>query len=125
METQLTASQDIATVLDVYFKAIYEGDVVALGSTVYEGTLLYGDVKGAPYAKTLAQYLDGVKKRTSPKDSGMPFSGKIISIDVVNSIAVAKVNVRMYEFNYYEFLSFHKINDHWLIVNKMISHVDE
>jgi len=108
-----------------YFKGIYEGNVNTLGQIFNPGTLLFGDVKGQPYAKTLDQYLDGVKNRQSPKDSGKPFKGTIISVNVVNSIAVAKVKVKMYEFNYEEFLSFHKIDNHWLIVNKMITDVTE
>jgi hypothetical protein len=84
---------------------------------------LFGDVKGQPYGKTLDQYFDGIAHRQSPKDSGKPSKGTIISIDVVNSIAVAKVHVKMYDFNYDEFLSFHKINNRWMIVNKMITDV--
>ena len=110
---------------DYYFKGIYEGNVNTLGNIFNPGTLLFGDVKGQPYAKTLEQYLDGVKNRQSPKDSGKPFKGTILSIAVVNSIAVAKVHVKMYEFNYDEFLSFHKIDSRWVIVNKMISDVSE
>jgi len=108
-----------------YFKGIYEGDINVLGHIFNPGTLLFGDVKGQPYAKTLDQYLDGVGHRQSPKDSGKPFKGTIISIDVVNSVAVAKVHVKMYEFNYDEFLSFHKIDNRWVIVNKMIADVAE
>jgi hypothetical protein len=108
-----------------YFKGIYEGNVNTLGNILNQGTLLFGDVKGQPYAKTLDQYLDGVKNRQSPKDSGKPFKGTIISVDVVNSIAVAKVHVKMYDFNYDEFLSFHKIGNQWMIVNKMITDVAE
>jgi hypothetical protein len=108
-----------------YFKGIYEGDINTLNQIYNPGTLLFGDVKGQPYAKTLDQYLDGVAHRQSPKDSGKPFKGTIISIDVVNSIAVARVRVKMYDFNYDEFLSFHKIDNRWLIVNKMISDVAE
>jgi hypothetical protein len=108
-----------------YFKGIYEGDTAALATIYHPGTLLFGDVKGQPYAKTLAQYLDGVANRQSPKDSGKPFKGTIISINVINSIAVANVHVKMYDFNYHEFLSFHKIDNHWLIVNKMITDVAE
>ena len=108
-----------------YFKGIYEGNINTLGNILNPGTLLFGDVKGQPYAKTLDQYLDGVKNRQSPKDSGKPFKGTIISIDVVNSIAVAKVHVKMYDFNYDEFLSFHKIDNQWMIVNKMITDVAE
>jgi hypothetical protein len=108
-----------------YFKGIYEGNLDLLNQVYYQGTLLFGDVKGQPYAKTLEQYLDGVKSRQSPKDSGKPFKGEILSIQLVNSIAVAEVKVKMYDFNYHEFLSFHKFDGRWLIVNKMISDVNE
>jgi hypothetical protein len=126
---KMKTTQDSLVITQVlenyYFKGIYEGDVTVLGSTFNPGTLLFGDVKGQPYAKTLDQYLDGVKNRQSPKDSGKPFKGTVISVDVVNSIAIAKVHVKMYDFNYDEFLSFHKIEGKWLIVNKMISDVNE
>ena len=108
---------------DYYFNGIYEGDVTVLRKIYYPGTLLYGDVKGQPYAKTLDQYFDGVAHRQSPKDSGKPFKGTILSIDVVNSIAVAKLHVKMYDFEYDEFISFHKFDNHWLIVNKMITDI--
>jgi hypothetical protein len=126
MENKQQDSLAITQALEnYYFKGIYEGNISTLGNIFHPGTLLFGDVKGQPYAKTLEQYLDGVANRQSPKDSGKPFKGTIISIDVVNSIAVAKVQVKMYDFNYNEFLSFHKIDNRWLIVNKMISDVAE
>ncbi|WP_419700968.1 nuclear transport factor 2 family protein [Mucilaginibacter sp. NFX135] len=124
MENNQDSRAAITEVLeDTYFKGIYEGDVNSLSKIYYNGTLLFGDVKGQPYAKTLAQYLDGVANRQSPKDSGKPFKGEIIDVRVVNSIAVAEVKVKMYDFNYHEFLSFHQIEGKWLIVNKMISDI--
>lgn len=126
MENNQKDSLAITDVLENhYFKGIYEGDINVLRPIYHPGTLLFGDVKGQPYAKNLDQYLDGVKNRQSVKDSGKPFKGTIISIDVVNSIAVVKLHVKMYDFNYDEFLSFHKIDNHWLIVNKMITDVEE
>ena len=126
METQQADAAAIAQALeDDYFKSIYEGDASNLGNIFHSGTLLFGDVKGQLYAKTLAEYLDGVAHRQSPKDSGKPFKGDIISIKVVQSIGIAEVKVKMYEFNYHEFLSFHKIDGRWLIVNKMISDIKE
>jgi hypothetical protein len=104
-----------------YFKGIYEGDIETLSQILYPGTLLFGDVKGQPYAKTLDQYLDGVANRQSPRDSGKPFKGTVLKVDVISSIAVARVNVKMYDFNYDEFLSFHKIDNRWMIVNKMLT----
>ncbi|MBB6112165.1 hypothetical protein HDF23_004938 [Mucilaginibacter lappiensis] len=124
MESNQQSRAAITEVLEQhYFKGIYEGDVNSLSKIYYSGTLLFGDVKGQPYAKTLEQYLDGVANRQSPKDSGKPFKGEIIDIRVINSIAVAEVKVKMYDFNYHELLSFHQIDGKWLIVNKMISDI--
>jgi hypothetical protein len=126
MKNNRADSADIALVLtDAYFKGIYEGDITLLGSTFYPGTLLFGDAAGKPYFKTLALYLDGVKNRQSPKDSGKPFKGEIVSIEIIQSIAIAKVHVKMYDFNYFELLSFHKLDNKWVIVNKMIADVEQ
>jgi hypothetical protein len=119
-------SLDIENILtNSYFKGIYAGDIQLLIGVYYSGTLLFGDVAGKPYFKNLNQYLDGVRNRESPKDSGKPFKTEIISIQVIQSIAMAEVKVKMYDFNYYEFLSFHKMDGKWLIVNKMISDVSD
>jgi len=126
MESSKQDSMAIADALErYYFEGIYEGNLNLLNQIYNPGTLLFGDVKGQPYAKTLDQYLDGVKSRQSPKDSGKPFKGEIISVEIVNSIAVAQVKVKMYDFLYHEFLSFHKLDGRWLIVNKMISDVNK
>lgn len=121
MENQIEILAITDAIENYYFKGIYEGDEILLGSVFQPGTFLFGDVKGQPYFKTVDLYLDGVKNRQSPKDSGKPFKGEILHISVVNSIAVAELNVKMYDFNYRDFLSFHKINGQWLIVNKMLT----
>jgi 5S rRNA maturation endonuclease (ribonuclease M5) len=125
METKQEDLLAISQALEAYyFKGIYEGYINILKNIYHPVILLFGDVKGEPYAKTLDQYFEGVKNRQSVKDSGKPFKGTIISIDVINTIAVAKIHVKMYDFNYDEFLSFHKIKNQWLIVNKMLTDVN-
>jgi hypothetical protein len=121
-EESLTAIEK--ALKECYFQGIYEGNVELLRKIFHPRTLLFGDVKSQPYAKTLDQYLDGVAHRTTPKDSGKPFENEIIQIDVINSIAMAKVRLKMYEFNYHDLLSFHKIEGKWVIVNKMLTHVE-
>ena len=76
MENNETDSLAITQTLDNYFKAIYEGDVALLSTTFNAGTLLFGDVKGQPYAKTLDQYLDGVKNRKVRKIQVYPLRAK-------------------------------------------------
>ena len=121
--------EDVSAITDAienyYFKGIYEGDAILLESIFYPGTLVYGDVNGEPYFKTADLYLNGVKNRQSPKDAGKPYKGEIVNIKVVNSIAMAEINLKMYEFNYRDFLSFHKINGKWYIVNKMLTNLSE
>lgn len=121
MENQIEIQAITHAIENYYFKGIYEGDELLLGSIFQPGTLLFGDINGQPYFKTVDLYLDGVKNRQSPKDSGKPFKGEILHISVVNSIAVAELNVKMYDYNYRDFLSFHKINGKWFIVNKMLT----
>lgn len=125
MDNQTEVQAITAAIENYYFKGIYEGDEKLLGSIFHPGTLLFGDVKGEPYFKTIDLYLEGVKNRQSPKDSGKTFKGEILNIKVVNSIAVAELNLKMYDFNYRDFLSFHKINGKWLIVNKMLTDLSE
>jgi hypothetical protein len=122
MKTRKTDTAAIKDVLENnYIKGLYEGDLNLLKQIFYPGTLLFGDVKGEPYFKTLDQYLDGVANRQSPKDSGKPFKAEIISINVVNSIAIAELKVKLYDFNYHDMLSFHKLDGKWVIVNKMLT----
>lgn len=108
-----------------YFKGIYKGDVNVLGKAFHPETLLFGDIKGVAYAKTVEQYLEGVKNRQSPKNSGKPFAGEILSLHIINSIAVVEAKVTMYDFIYHDILSFHNINGQWIIVNKMLTDINQ
>lgn len=124
MNTNPIEAQEIRNVIEnYYFKGIYEGNTELLRKVFYNDALLFGDIKGIPYFNTADEYLEGVRNRISPEKSGKPFESEIISIDVINSIATAKLNVKMYDFNYFNFITFNKINGEWLIVNKTLTDV--
>ncbi len=124
MET-INNKEAITAVINQYFKGIQFGDTVLLGQTFHKDALLFGDVNGVDYAKTRNEYLSGVANRVSPNDSGQPFDTEIRSIDVINSIAIAKLHVKMYAFNYYNFLTLHEVGGKWLIVNKTLTNVTD
>jgi hypothetical protein len=111
-----------ATISD-YFNGVFNGDVDLLRSAFHPQTLVSGDVNGQPYFKTLDQYLDGVKNRKSPFELGQQFKMEIISIEIINMIAVVKARLVMFEFNYYDLLSLSKIDGKWVIVNKLLTNV--
>ncbi len=125
MDTQKEAAAIADVLNNYYFKGIYEGNIHILRKAFDSRALLFGDIKGEPYFKNLNQYLDGVAHRQSPKEAGKRFSAEIISIDVINTIAVAKTNVKIYDFNYFNFITFHQLDGQWLIINKTLSHVNE
>lgn len=112
------------TVEKFYFDGIYNGDLNLLKAIFHPAALLFGDVHGQPYAKTFHEYLEGVANRVSPRNSDKPYQAEIISIDTINTIAMVKARIKMYDFNYHDLLSFHKIDNRWVIVNKMLTHVD-
>jgi Putative lumazine-binding len=126
MTTQLTYEATIAEALkEYYFQGSYEGDLNKLKQIFHPGTRLFGDVKGQPYSKTLDEWLEVVANRQSPKDSGKPFKGDILSIKMVNSVAVAEVQVKAYDMVYHDFLSLHRIDGKWVIVSKIMSGVNQ
>ena len=106
-----------------YFNGIFKGDVNLLGSCFQEDVIIYGDSEGDEYKKSVASYLDGVANRKSPSELDETFAMKIIGIDVMGKIAMAKLHVPMLGYNYYDYLSLWKIDDTWKIVNKVFTHV--
>jgi len=113
----------ITAVLQNYFNGVFKGDTDLLRDAFHSQALVAGDVNGQPYFKTLDQYLDGVANRKSPFELGESFRTEILSIEIINLIAVAKVRLPMFEFNYYDLLSLTRIDGKWVIINKLLTNV--
>jgi len=114
----------IAAVLSTYFQSVFIGDTASLRKIFHPQALVTGDIKGVPYFKALDQYLDGVQNRKSPFELNEPFQMEILAIEIINSIAIAKTHLPMLGFNYYDLLSLNKINGEWIIINKLLTHVN-
>jgi len=50
---------------------------------------------------------------------------EILSIEIINTIAIAKTRVPIFEYNYYDLLSLSLIDGQWVITNKLLTHVNE
>ncbi len=116
--------REIENLIANYFEGIFYGDIVKLESCFHENLFIYGDIKGVDYLKSSSEYLEGVKNRESPKDLNEDLKMKIVGIDIIGKIAMAKLHVPMLGYNYYDYLSIAKINDEWKIVNKIFAHVE-
>ncbi|WP_062056299.1 nuclear transport factor 2 family protein [Aquimarina longa] len=115
--------EEIEKLITNYFEGIFYGNVTQLQSCFHENAYIYGDIKGVEYLKSINEYLDGVNNRQSPNDLNESLKMKIIGIDIIGKIAMAKLHVPMLGYNYYDYLSLTKIDDDWKIVNKIFTHV--
>ncbi|WP_024771422.1 nuclear transport factor 2 family protein [Aquimarina macrocephali] len=115
--------KEIENLITNYFEGIFYGDITKLESCFHKNVYIYGDIKGVDYLKSVNEYLEGVKSRQSPRDLNENLKMKIIGIDIMGKIAMAKLHVPMLGYNYYDYLSLTKINNDWKIVNKLFTHV--
>ncbi len=116
--------REIEGLITDYFEGIFQGDPTKLRVCFRKEAHLYGDIKGGDYTKSIEEYLEGVKNRQSPKDLDEAFKMKIIGIDIIGKIAMAKLHVPMLGYNYYDFLSLVNIDNDWKIANKLFTHVE-
>lgn len=112
---------EIHAVIKNYFEGIFYGDVNKLESAFHPQCLLYGDINGQAYFKPLQEYLTAVKNRKSPSASGEEFKMKVLSVEILNQVAYVKLHCPMLGYNYYDFIAMSKIDDKWVIVNKLFS----
>jgi len=116
---QQTGNKDdakiIKTLLHDYFDGLYEGDVTKLRNIFHDDAWL----KGNNYRKSRDEWLAAVATRPIPKDEGMNYGFKVISLDIVDDQAMAKVDVPLLAAHFIDFLGLLKEDGTWKIVNKM------
>ncbi len=108
-------AQIIKALLQDYFDGLYEGDVEKLRNIFHDDALL----KGNNYRKSRDEWLAAVATRANPKDEGLDYGFKVISLDVVDNQAMAKVDVPLLAAHFIDFLGLLKEDGTWKIVNKM------
>lgn len=109
----------IEAILQGYFDGLYHGDVTKLTSIFHSDAWL----KAPGVRRSLSQWLANVATRTTPAKLNKPFAFKVLSIDVVQDQAMAKIHCPLFDFNYIDFLGLLKENGKWKIVTKMYTDV--
>ena len=112
-------AQIIEALLQDYFDGLYEGDVEKLRNIFHDDAWL----KGNNYRKPRDEWLDAVAARPIPKDERMDYGFKVISLDIVDDQAMAKVDVPLLAAHFIDFLGLLKEDGTWKIVNKMYTTV--
>jgi len=111
----------ITVILQDYFDGLYHGDVTKLKSLFHADAWL----KAPGVRRSLPQWLVDVTARSTPAQLNKPFAFKILSIDVVQDQAMAKIHCPLFDFNYIDFLGLLKEDGQWRIVTKMYTDIKE
>jgi hypothetical protein len=115
--------QSILQVLSDYFRGLHAGDVGLLRSVFDPEAVLFAELNGASYRKSLDAYLDGVAQRSSPAELNEAFRMRVLSLDVLHDMAIAKVHVPALGFNFYNYLTLLRKGGAWRIVSKVFDDV--
>lgn len=119
----MTPHEEIFMLLSRYFDGLYRGDVALLRTVFHPQAILFGEVGGQPYLRTLDDYLAIVAGRKSPQFLREHFRMKPLSVEVLGPIGNARVSCPMLGYNYVDYLALLRKDDQWQIVNKLFTHV--
>ncbi len=113
-----SALRDVAHVVEIYLTAIHAGDTRQLAEIFEPGASLIGWDEGELRRVPLKQWFAFVDSIPSPASAAVPHDGKIVSIDVSETVAVAKVTESYRAFRYVDYLSLINDGRQWKIVGK-------
>ncbi len=107
--------EKITQTIDLYFEGWMTGDTTLIGKAMHRTCQLKNIKDNDVIIYDRATYLSFFKLRPRRKNAG----GEIISIDVTNTIASAKVFIYTEEYLYTDYFNMMKIEDEWYIVDKI------
>ena len=119
----MSAHEEILGLLHRYFDGLYRGDVALLRTVFHPQAILFGEVRGQPYLRTLDDYLAIVAERKSPELLQEPFRMKPLAVEAIGRIGNARVSCPILGHNYVDYLGLLRNDDRWQIVNKLFTHV--
>lgn len=104
-----------------YLDGLYEGDADKLAHAFHPTSALTTVAEdGAIKIVPRDAWLDAVRKRPSPKASGLAREDHILTIDLVGpTLALVKVKCQMPPRYFTDLLSFLKVESQWQIVQKV------
>lgn len=111
----------LSALLRAYGDSLYDGDVERLRTLFDPRAMLYGEVRGQPYCRTLDDYLAVVAARQSPRALGEPHGMRVLSVEVTHTVALARMRCVMLGYDYHDYLSLVHDGRQWRIVSKVFT----
>jgi Putative lumazine-binding len=105
--------------LQKYLDLMYDCDTSRFDDVFYPSVHLHGFRDGKMVTWSAETYRDILNKRQSPKSTNAPREDEILLVDFASTTqALVKVRVRISAMVFVDHLTWHRINDKWLITSK-------
>ncbi len=114
-----TQTQALSEAVQCYFDLMYDCDVSKFDRVFASTSQLHGFREGQMNCWPAAHYKEVLAGRTSPQALGATRDEQLLLLDITSSTqALAKVRVRINDMVFVDYLSYHKIDDSWLVTSK-------
>lgn len=114
--------QRIRQTVQLYFDGMYHSDLEKLKKAFHPTAALMGYFSGNLTHIPLEKWLGMVEARPSPAKNGEEYNMRLVSMDLTENVAMVKVKDWYLGLWFTDYLSLMKIEDQWLIVNKIFHH---
>ena len=115
----MNAMNELIDAIQKYFNLMHDCNVANFANVFSPAAQLHGYRDGEMVCWPAAEYKEVLKARQSPLSLGSPRQDSVLLIDIASaSHALAKVEVRIHAGIYHDYLTYHKIDDRWVITSK-------
>jgi hypothetical protein len=118
----MTESPDVAPLLEAvarYFTLMYDNDVTQFDRVFAPTAQLHGFRDAELRILPAGDYRKMLAAAPSPQSKNAPRLQEVLLIDLASPVqALVKVRVRIDALQYVDYLSYHRIDDSWLITAK-------
>lgn len=111
----------IEAVIQNYFSTTYHANEKKLRESFHPEARIAGDFNGQYCDWSLEEFVHRIASQDSAAKKGEVFDKKILLLDQIANAAVVKARVLVGGFIFVDYISLLKINDQWVIRNKIFT----
>lgn len=114
-----TRFKEISDAVQLYLDLLYTCDVSLLNRVFHEGAQLCTLEDGKPLYRSIPEYREVLRTRMSPQSQGATRQEHLVNIDLASETqAMVKVQMRVNQFFFSDYLVFFRMAGEWRIVAK-------
>ena len=112
-------TQELSDAVQLYLDLMYDCDTAKFDRVFSTTSQLHGFREGKMTCWPAAHYKEILAGRKSPKSLGSRREEQVLLLDIASPTqALAKVRVRINDMVFVDYLSYHKVDNRWLITSK-------